>query len=59
MPYYVFFVAFQEKYEHLMIASKEKSGVEEMMMIKTQMQKERDKALDDKVILWWENLLTP
>lgn len=32
-----------------MIASKEKSGVEEMMMIKAQMQKERDKALDDKV----------
>ena len=47
----LFFVAIQENYEHYMIASREKSGVKEMMMIKTQMQKERDKALQDKVIL--------
>ena len=32
-----------------MIDGREKAGVGEIMLIKTQMQKERDRAMDDKV----------
>ncbi|XP_067948226.1 centriole and centriolar satellite protein ofd1-like isoform X2 [Watersipora subatra] len=41
----------QEKYEQTIIDGKEKAGVGEIMLIKTHMQKERDKALDEKVLL--------
>jgi len=47
----------QEKYEQVMIDGREKAGVGEIMMIKTQIQKERDRALDEKVCMGWGVLL--
>jgi len=54
-----FHCGMQEKYEQVMIDGREKAGVGEIMLIKTQIQKERDRAVDEKVCRGWGVLSHP